>query len=66
MTVMKLLRQLVTDANIYISKTTPNVRLLVSIATYITDVLKVFGVIPGDSSIGFPLDSQSDGKTQVR
>ncbi len=64
---MRELRQLVSASNIYCSQgiPPPNVRLLHTVATYITDMLKLFGVISDDSDIGFPLDSQSASSSQV-
>ncbi|XP_064401843.1 cysteine--tRNA ligase, cytoplasmic-like [Halichondria panicea] len=63
---MRELRQLVSASNIYCSQGNPppNVRLLHTVATYITDMLKLFGVISEDSDIGFPLDSQSASSSQ--
>lgn len=63
---MRLLRELVSSSNIYLSSQSPNVRLLIAIATYITDIMEVFGVIPGRASIGFPLSDQSESSTEVR
>lgn len=53
------IRELVSAGNTYISASrksqhTPNRALLVNIATYITDLLKVFGAIPKSQTIGFP------------
>ena len=59
---MRLLKELVTTCNIYLSdqRTSTNVLLLQNIASYLTDILRVFGVIPDPTSLGFPV-SQSSG-----
>ncbi|RUS76609.1 hypothetical protein EGW08_015618 [Elysia chlorotica] len=59
---MDSIRELVSAGNTYISATrknqrSPNRSLLVNIATYITDLLKVFGAIPKSQTIGFPQES---------
>ena len=56
--VMKELKALISVCNIYISESGSfaNVRLLESVAHYITGILKVFGVIPETTFLGFPLD----------
>lgn len=53
-------RELIKSSNIYISKhktdkTLPNRMLLQNISKYITDLLKMFGAIETDDSIGFPI-----------
>lgn len=56
---MRVMKELVTTSNIYLSEQTssPNARLLQNIAKYLTDMLRVFGVVPEDSSLGFPVVS---------
>ncbi|XP_076805672.1 cysteine--tRNA ligase, cytoplasmic-like isoform X1 [Clavelina lepadiformis] len=61
-TALDHLRQLVTASNTYLAsshknKTPPNSQLLKNIAKYITWMFKVFGAIPEDTDIGFPLIS---------
>ncbi|KAK3766185.1 hypothetical protein RRG08_025185 [Elysia crispata] len=56
---MDSIRELVSAGNTYISaarknQKSPNRTLLLNIATYITDLLKVFGAIPKSQTIGFP------------
>ncbi|GFR89322.1 cysteine--tRNA ligase, cytoplasmic-like [Elysia marginata] len=56
---MDNIRELVSAGNTYISvarrtQRSPNRILLLNIATYITDLLKMFGAIPKSQAIGFP------------
>ena len=57
--VLKHLRDLVGACNIYCSEQPaaahPNLPLLEAIALYCTKMLKVFGVVPSDCSIGYPV-----------
>lgn len=58
-TALDHIRELVTASNSYIAqarqdKRRPNRRLLHIVASYITDLFKVFGAVPSDESIGFP------------
>lgn len=59
-TALDEVRELIKASNIYINKhktdkTLPNRMLLQNIATYITNLLKMFGAIETDESIGFPI-----------
>ncbi|CAI9610352.1 unnamed protein product, partial [Staurois parvus] len=59
-TVMEEMRSLVSQSNSYIAskksnKQLPNRMLLESIRTYLTNMLKIFGAIEGEESIGFPV-----------
>lgn len=59
-TALDEVRELIKASNIYINKhktdkTLPNRMLLQNIATYITNLLKMFGAIETDDSIGFPI-----------
>ncbi|KAL8589222.1 hypothetical protein ACOMHN_017024 [Nucella lapillus] len=68
-TALEHVRELVTAGNSYIglvraSKRRPNRRLLEIIATYITDLFRVFGAVPSDHTVGFPQGS-GDQKTNV-
>jgi cysteinyl-tRNA synthetase len=49
------MRDLVAISNVYIRESQPNRLLLRNIASYITNMLKIFGAITGDDTIGFPL-----------
>ena len=62
---MKELKVLIGNCNVYSSKSdsSANVRLLESAALYVTGILKVFGVIPDTTILGFPLDSKSPGSS---
>ncbi|XP_005111467.1 cysteine--tRNA ligase, cytoplasmic [Aplysia californica] len=56
---MDHIRELVSAGNLYISamrssQRQPNRALLMKVATYITDLLKIFGAIPKEQAIGFP------------
>ena len=64
------IRDLVGQCNIYIrdkrvSKQECNCLLLQDIAAYITWLLRVFGAIPTEEYIGFPV-AESKGATNVR
>lgn len=59
-TVMEELRALVSQCNLYMAarkaaKRRPNRGLLQSVAQYLTHLLKVFGAIEEESSLGFPV-----------
>jgi cysteinyl-tRNA synthetase len=58
--VLDEIRDLINTSNTYIRTKKSNDEninklLLKSIAAYITQIMKVFGVIPGDGVIGFPI-----------
>jgi len=56
------LRNIVSAVNKYLAKAEqPNARLLKVIGEFVTKMLKCFGCIEGDSSLGFPKDDQSGG-----
>lgn len=65
--VMKLLRELIGSCNVYLSETgsSVNVRLVESAAVYVTRMLKVFGVIPDSTLLGFPFDSKLLGDSNL-
>ncbi|XP_059831538.1 cysteine--tRNA ligase, cytoplasmic isoform X2 [Hypanus sabinus] len=59
-TVMEDLRALVSQCNTYIAvkksnKELPNRMLLRTIATYLSEMLKIFGAIEGEEGLGFPV-----------
>ncbi|KAF2905309.1 hypothetical protein ILUMI_00863 [Ignelater luminosus] len=57
---LEALRELVTASNLYLrDRKQPNAILLRDIATYITNILMVFGTITTETSIGFPVSSQN-------
>lgn len=62
---MQLVRDLVSASNVYLTDgtghTPPNTKLLQGIAQYLTHLLRVFGVVPGDqNTLGFPLRQQTE------
>lgn len=65
--VMKLLKELIGSCNVYLSETgsSVNVRLVESAAVYVTRILKVFGVIPDSTLLGFPFDSKPLGDSNL-
>lgn len=63
-TSLEAIRDLVTTANIYLrdkrqSGQDANGILLKNIAQYITEILSIFGAIPKDDTIGFPVGVQA-------
>ena len=65
-TVIKHIRELITNSNTYMnaqSSPTPNAKLLENIAQYVSYLLKVFGVINTNESIGFPVETGQTGNT---
>ncbi|MED6294779.1 Cysteine--tRNA ligase, cytoplasmic, partial [Characodon lateralis] len=63
-TAVEEMRVLVSHSNSYVagrksSKLRPNRLLLKSIATYLTNMLKIFGAIEGSDPIGFPVGGQT-------
>jgi cysteinyl-tRNA synthetase len=64
------IRELINCSNNYIrakssSQAAVNKLLLRNIAAYITDIMKVFGIIPGDGAIGFPLASAGASNVKI-
>ncbi|KAM4592432.1 cysteine--tRNA ligase, cytoplasmic isoform 2-T2 [Odontesthes bonariensis] len=62
---MEEMRVLVGQSNSYIAgrkgaKLRPNRMLVESVATYLTNMLKIFGAIEGSDSIGFPVGGRDD------
>ena len=57
---MRLMRELVSSANVYLTDrgTLANARLLQTIAQYLTFLLRVFGVVPSDAGLGFPVEQE--------
>lgn len=58
------MRDLIGACNVYSADLTtpPNCHLLETIALYCTRLLQIFGMIPSDSRIGFPVESTSAGQ----
>ncbi|CAJ0959380.1 unnamed protein product, partial [Mesorhabditis belari] len=68
-TVMERLRKIVEIGNAYIVEKQkleqpPNALLLRQLALYITKILRVFGVIPTSSEIGYPLSTDEDSTSK--
>ncbi|ESP02550.1 hypothetical protein LOTGIDRAFT_237933 [Lottia gigantea] len=61
-TALKLIKDLISVTHVYLNKkdndkSRPNRRVIFYIASYITEILKVFGTIEDDESVGFPQGS---------
>ena len=56
---MKVLKELVGSCNVYLGEGVANVRLLEMVALYLTDMMKVFGVVPESTRLGFPTHQQT-------
>ena len=56
---MKVMKELVGGCNVYLGENDPNVRLLELVALSITDMMKVFGVVPDSTRLGFPMDQKT-------
>ena len=56
---MKVMKELVGSCNVYLGEGVANVRLLELVALYLTDMMKVFGVVPDSTRLGFPTDQQT-------
>lgn len=64
--VLKILSEIVGDVNKYLeSAKEPRGPLLLDIATYITNLLRIFGLIDSHGSIGFPTGSGTSFEQQV-
>jgi len=64
-TVIEKMRELINSSNIYIkekssTKSLPNAQLLKTIAEYLTSLLKMFGVIPEQTQLGYPSEDSSE------
>ena len=62
------MRELVGACNVYIagSGQAVNARLLQTIAQYLTHLFRVFGVVPSDQTIGFPLEGEKGSGNMVQ
>ena len=63
-TVLETLRELITNSNSYLANPQPgalNRQLLKNIASYITEIFSVLGMISKDESVGFPVSGSADG-----
>lgn len=57
--VMKHLKDLTSSCNIYLDESdAPNTHLLETVALYVTKMLRIFGTIPSDVSLGFPVEAK--------
>ena len=56
---MKVMKELVGSCNVYLGEGEANVRLLEMVALYLTDMMKVFGVAPDSTRLGFPTDQHT-------
>jgi cysteinyl-tRNA synthetase len=63
---MGALLKVINEANAYLrtANAKPSVLLLRSIATYITEILKVFGVVSGSDEFGFGSGGSGDGNVE--
>lgn len=60
-TATKSLLALIRECNKYLDDNGSNTATLYAIARYITSILRVFGLVPDSSDIGFPLDTDGEG-----
>ena len=60
-TAASALLELVRHANRYIEESTVSSSVLTSVGRYVTSMLRVFGLIPEGTEIGFPLESSLSG-----
>eukprot|EP00603_Paraphysomonas_imperforata_P006991 CAMPEP_0114448774 /NCGR_PEP_ID=MMETSP0103-20121206/20511_1 /TAXON_ID=37642 ORGANISM="Paraphysomonas imperforata, Strain PA2" /NCGR_SAMPLE_ID=MMETSP0103 /ASSEMBLY_ACC=CAM_ASM_000201 /LENGTH=637 /DNA_ID=CAMNT_0001620825 /DNA_START=13 /DNA_END=1926 /DNA_ORIENTATION=- len=60
-TAASALLELVRHANRYIEESVVSSSVLTSIGRYVTSMLRIFGLIPEATEIGFPLESASSG-----
>ena len=51
---MKVMKELVGSCNVYLGEGVANARLLEMMALYLTDMMKVFGVVSESTRLGFP------------
>ena len=58
-TVLRLMKELVVTCNVYIAdRGSPNAQLLGIIASYLTQLFKMFGVTGHDAAIGFTAEGE--------
>ena len=62
------MRELVSASYVYLRKERKetDVRLLIDIASYITEIFRIFGAIPTEEKIGFPLANAAGDASNVR
>ncbi|BET01110.1 unnamed protein product [Nesidiocoris tenuis] len=58
-TVLDKIRECISCCNTTVSKGTVDVQLLRRIATYVTDLMAIFGAVDDNQTIGFPISSKS-------
>ena len=61
---MKVMKDLVGSCNVYLGEGVANARLLELVGLYLTDMMKVFGVVPDSTRFGFPVNQQSTDEVQ--
>ena len=59
------MKELVGSCNIYLGEGVANARLLELVALYLTDMMKVFGVVPESTRLGFPTDQQTTNEVSI-
>ena len=65
-TVIRLMKELVVTCNVYIAdQASPNAQLLGIVASYLTQLFKMFGVTGHDAGIGFTVEGDQ-AVSQVR
>ena len=63
---MKVMKDLVGSCNVYLGEGVANARLLELIGLYLTDMMKIFGVVPESTRFGFPVDQQTMDEVYCR
>ena len=59
------MKELVGSCNIYLGEGVANARLLELVALYLTDMMKVFGVVPESTRLGFPTDQRTTNEVSI-
>ena len=62
---MKVMKELVGSCNVYLGEGVANARLLELVGLYLTDMMKMFGVVPDSTRFGFPVDQQTTDEVHV-
>lgn len=55
---MKAMKDLVGSCNVYLGEGMANARLLELVGLYLTNMMKVFGVVADSARFGFPVNQQ--------
>ena len=56
---MIVMKKLVVSCNEYFEEDVANARLLELVGLYLTDMMKLFGVVPDSTRFGFPVGQQT-------